>query len=76
MGHEGTAGVDLGELEANLGAYCFDDFVFVEEVDLALRGVHVHVHALGVDIKAQVGEWVPAFGKKGGIGLLEGFLDG
>lgn len=76
MGHEGPAGVDFGELEADLGADCFDDFFFVQEVDLALRGVHVHVHALGVNIKAQVGEWVPTFRKKSGVGLLESFLDG
>ncbi len=76
MGHEGPAGVDFGELDADLGANRFDDFLFVEKIDLALRGVHVHVHALGVDIKAQIGEWVPTLWKKGGVGLFEGFLDG
>lgn len=76
MGHEGPTGVDFGELDAYLGANCFDDFFFVKEIDLALRGVHVNVHSLGVDIEAQVGEWVPTLWKKGGVGLFEGLLDG
>ena len=76
MREEGTAGVDFGELDADGGADGVDDFVFVEEVHFALRGMDVDVHAVRVDVEAQIGEGVAAFGEEGGVGLIDCFLDG
>ena len=75
MRQEGTAGVNFGELVTDGGADGVDDLVFVEEVHFALRGMDVDVHAVRVDVEAQIGEGVTTFGKEGGVGLIDCFLD-
>ena len=76
MRHEGTAGVHFCELGADGGADGVDDFVLVEEVDFAFGRVHVYVYTAGVDVEAEIGKGVAAFGEEGGVGVIDGFSDG
>ena len=52
-----------------------DDFFFVEKVDFALCGVDVYIDTLGVNVDAQIDEWVAAFGEECRVCLFNGFFD-
>ena len=67
MGPEGSACVDICELNTDVIAYPFDNLIFIEKVNFTFGRMNIDVDTLRVDFETQV--WLTRF-DRGALNVL------